>query len=258
MNAEANNTHATGSFTLRDLAAIAFRHQRVVLICFFGISLGAVLAIVLTPATYQAKTRVLLRRGRVDPIVTSEQGSDVVFHGEVTEAELNSETELVQSEDVLRKVVIACGLHQQRSWLSSLLGGGDGDENKRIARAVEKLRSKLQVEQVKKSNMISIAYSSPDPRLAAKVLESLDNFYVEKHVAVNHPTGQVQFFEQQALQYRKDLADAEARLKEFASQQGGVAPQVSRDIALQRLSEFAANLYQTQAEMKSSAEKIRA
>jgi uncharacterized protein involved in exopolysaccharide biosynthesis len=245
------------SFSSRDLIAIGFRHQRAIIITFCAILLGAVLAAVLQPYKYQATTEFLLERSRMDPVVSPGQDNNsAVIRSEVTEEELNSEAELVQSDDVLRQVVLATGLQKHRRFLSVI--GIQDTEQEKIAKAIGRLRKELAIETVKKSNLISISYSSSDPRLAARVLQALDEAYLQKNLAVHHPPGEFEFFDQEAQSYQKNLADAEGQLKTFSEQEGGVSPQLARDITLQKLNEFAANLQQTYADIATTDKRIEA
>ena len=82
------------------------------------------------------------------------------------------------------------------------------------------------------------------------------NAYVEKHVAIHRPAGQLAFFDEETNRYKHELDQAEGQLKSFSQSQGGVAPQVSRDITLQKLNEFAASLESTRAEMAATEKKI--
>ena len=101
--------------TARDVAAIIFRQKKILLLSFVVILLGIVLSGVLTPR-YQAQMKILVRRERVDPVVTSQLNAPPQFgREEVTEAELNSEVELLNSRDLLQKVVLASGLQNQES-----------------------------------------------------------------------------------------------------------------------------------------------
>lgn len=244
----------TFGFSLRDLLAIGFRHKRIAVLCFFGLVLGSVLAAIFQPAQYRATTKFLVDRERQDPVVTAEQNAQVMMRAEVTEEELNSEIELLQSGDVLRQVVTSCGLDQHKSLREYFLGSMSPD--KRIAKATERLQSTLQIEPIKKSDLISVTYTSPDPQLAARVLRALGDAYIQKHVEVHSQPGQVKFFDEETERYKKDLNDAEAQLKAFSQQPDGVAPQMTRDITLQKLSEFRSSLQQTRAEMASSEQRI--
>jgi uncharacterized protein involved in exopolysaccharide biosynthesis len=254
-SSNSNGQSAFSSFSSRDLIAIGFRHKRPIVITFCAILLGAALATIVQPAEYQASTKFLIERSRMDPIVSAGQDAKLI-RADVTEEELNSEVELLQSEDVLRQVVLASGLHQRWTLLNYL--GIQTSEPTRIARAVARLQKELQIEPVKKSNLIAVNYASTDPQLAMRVLKALDDAYLQKNLAVHHPQGEFQFFEQQAESYKKNLADAETQLKTFSEQEGGVSPQLARDITLQKLSEFSATLQQTYADIAATERRIDA
>ena len=241
------------SSTLRDLVAVGFRHKRVMTLCFLGIFIGSLLSALVLPASYRAETNILVKKERVDPVVSPQQSAPMMLKDSVSEEELNSEVELIGSEDVLRKVVLDCGLDQRKSLLSRIFGQSD---ETRTAKAVRRLRAELNIEAVKKSNMISVSYESQNPKLAAKVLDTLNAAYIQKHLEVHHPTGQAKFFDQETERYRKALQDTEAELKEFDTTLGGVAPQASRDLVLQKLSDFNGDLHTTQAQIKETETRI--
>jgi len=73
---------------------------------------------------------------------------------------------------------------------------------------------------------------------------------------VHTPPGQVQFFDVETDRYKKELGDAEAQLKTFSGEQNGVAPQMYRDLTLQKLAEFRLTLQQTQSAMAATEERI--
>lgn len=248
-------SNSFSSFSARDLVAIGFRHKRPIVITFCAILLGAVLAAVIQPPEYRASTEFLIERARMDPIVSPGQDAAIV-RAEVTEEQLNSEVELLQSEDVLQQVVLAAGLHQRRSLLSYL--GVKESEQERIAKAAVRLQKQLKIEAVRKSNLISVSYTSSDPRLVVRVLQALDEAYLQKNLAVHHPPGEFQFFDRETENYKKNLADAETQLKAFSEQEGGVSPQLARDITLQKLSEFTATLQQTYADIAANDKRIDA
>lgn len=242
------------SFTLRDFVAIGFRHKRLLMLCFSGLVLGTIVAVLLMPPKYEAVTKILVKRERVDPVVTAQRDDNMQVKEDISEEELNSEIELIESDDVLRQTVKACGLENHKSMLSYL--GVKQSEDEKVSKAILRLKADLKVELLKKSNVISIGYSSSKPKTAQHVLEVLSNAYIEKHLAVHRPEGQVKFFEQETDRYRQNLAQSEAELKKFADEQGGVAPQLARDITLQKLNDFSATLESTRAEMASTEQRI--
>jgi uncharacterized protein involved in exopolysaccharide biosynthesis len=249
------NDKAPSNFSLRDLLAIGFRRKRIAALCFFGVLLGAFLFAFVVPTQYMASTKFLVERERADAVVSSQQNTPMAISSQVTEEELNSEIGLIQDTDVLRKVVLECGLNNRKALSEYILGPASPE--KRIAKAVMRLGSALKIEAEKKSNLIDVSYASSDPQLASHVLRSLGDAYIQKHVEVHTPPGQVQFFAQETERYKKDLSDAESQLKDFSNQENGVAPTAARDLALQKMAEFHLNLQETRAQLANAEQRIR-
>ncbi len=109
-----------GSVSLRDVTAVLFRRRRLLVWSFVVILLVAVVLSGTLSPSYQAEMKILVRHGRVDPVVTSQSNvPQQVMQEDITDSELNSEVELLNSRDLLRKVVLANGLQtKRRSWLS--------------------------------------------------------------------------------------------------------------------------------------------
>jgi len=241
--------------TVRDLLAVVFRQKRLLLISFVLILLVVLVSGALTP-TYKAEMKILVRRERMDPIVTSQQSAPAqVVQGEITESELNSEVELLNSQDLLRKVVIANNLQsKQRSWRTWF---AKSSEEVAIAKAVRQLARSLQAEPLRKTNMISVSFQSSDPDLAAGVLNSLAGLYLEKHLQLHRPKGEFTFFDRETEHLRRGLDTAENRLTDFTRQQGVVSAPLERDLTLQKASELEASLTQTQAAIAETERRIQ-
>jgi uncharacterized protein involved in exopolysaccharide biosynthesis len=246
--------HRSYSFTARDVVAIGFRHQRVMVLCFIGVVLGVLLSAVFLPTKYRAETKLLVKRERVDPVISPEQNAPMMFKDTVGEEEINSEVELIQSQDVLQKVVTTCGLDKPKL-VSRFLHPQETQQN-RTDRAVLQLRSDLVLEVIKKTNVISIAYESNKPELSQKVLATLDQAYLEKHLEVHHPAGQTEFFEQEAAKYKQDMMKVESELSKFSGGQNSVAPTVQRDMVLQKLADFHGSLDTTRASIAELRKRI--
>lgn len=186
--------------TMRELAIVLFR-QRKVFVWVSGLVFVLAVVYAFAGATYRAQVRVFVRRGRADPPVTAQPNAPPDFSRvEVTEEELNSEVELLKDDDVLRRVVEAneLGAHDWLRWLRP-----HEEQVARIERAAKKLARGLDVEPIKKSNLIAVSYDAPDPQVAAHVLQSLASVYLEKHMEVHRPGGQLRFFDQQTGESRR-------------------------------------------------------
>jgi uncharacterized protein involved in exopolysaccharide biosynthesis len=244
------------SRTLRDFLALIFRHRRLVTRVFLGILAGTVLAALLRAPSYESEMKILVKHERVDPLVSAQPTAPAQpSRGLLTEEELNSEVELMQSLDLLEKVVVSTGLDQQQGgWFRRLLTRKDHAH--KVATAVQSLHENLTIESLKDTNVISVKYRSSDPKLAAQVLQTWANHYLEKHSSVHRPPGQFQFFEQKAEEYREKLKQAELRLAEFSRNPGAVSPHLQRDAALGKLSEFEAGLQHTRAAIAETKNRI--
>jgi len=239
---------------VRELAMVLFRQRKL----FVGVSgLVFVLAVIyaVAGASYRAHLRVLVRRGRSDPPVTGQQNAPPDFSRvEVTEEELNSEVELLKDDDVLRHVVEATDLasHDWLRWLRP-----HEEPAARVQRAAKRLGNRLNVESIKKTNLIAVSYDAADPELAARVLQSLSSAYLEKHMQVHRPAGQFHFFDQQTAESRQQLEEAKRKLLAFTKSHGVVVAAQQRDLILQRLDAVEGNYGQTQLEMSETEHRVR-
>jgi uncharacterized protein involved in exopolysaccharide biosynthesis len=240
--------------TLRDLLAVVFRQRWLVLLSFLGVFLGVTVYGLVVPP-YQSEMKVLVRRGRVDPVVTSTPSQAEFERQGVTEEELNSEVELLHDNEILGNVVRNSNLISEgQSWFSGLAGD---TEEKQLARAVRRISKHLTVDPVRKAALIAVSYRSSDPDQAAKVLRSLAKAYLERHEQLHRPSGEFEFFDQQVVQSRRGLEAAELQLMEFGRDQGVTSAAMERDLAIQRLSEADASARQTQVLIAATSERAR-
>ncbi len=239
------------SLTLRDVVRIGFHHRKAVVLCFLGVFLGTVVSALLGPR-YKAETEILLRRERVDPVVTAQQTSPVMVRDEISEEELNSEVELISSEDVLRNVVVNTGLIKAgKGWF-----GTKRNPDQQLAAAVRSLRGSLSIEALPKTDIIRVTYTSRKPEMTARVLDALDSAYLQKHEELHHPMGQFAFFDRQTAKAKQELENAENSLREFPNQTAVPDPTLARDITLQKLNEFNSSIGQTQAAIAETRQRI--
>jgi uncharacterized protein involved in exopolysaccharide biosynthesis len=240
--------------TMRELAIVLFRQRKL----FLGVSgLVLVLAVVyaFAGATYRAHVRVLVRRGRADPPVTAQPNAPPDFSRvEVTEEDLNSEVELLKDADVLRRVVEANNLeaHDWLRWLRPHEG-----QAARVERATKRLARRLSVEAIKKTNLIAVSYDAADAGEAAQVLQSLARVYLDKHMEVHRPSGQLHFFDQQTGESRRQLEEAKKKIVDFTKSHDVVMAAQQRDLVLHRLDEEEASYRQTQVDISETERRIQ-
>ena len=253
-NQDPERKDESGSPTMREMAIVLFR-QRTIFVGVAGLVLVLAVVYAFAGATYRGHMRVLVRRGRADPPVTAQPNAPPDFSRvEVTEEELNSEVELLKDADVLRHVVEANDLaaHEWLRWLRP-----HQEQVAGVERAARNLARRLDVSPIKKTNLIAVSYDSRDPQLAAHVLQSLASIYLEKHMEVHRPGGQLHFFNQQTGESRQQLDKAKRKLVDFTKSRGVVMAAQQRDLVLRRLDDEEASYRQTQVEISETQHRVQ-
>lgn len=242
--------------SLRDVLAVMFRQKRMVIGSVLLV-LAVTTTYVFLASSYQAHMKVLLRRGRVDPVVSPEKDSPVEFaRPEITEEELNSEVELLRDQALLRRVVEQNSLDRPAFW-QTFRFASDSKEI-RIARAVRTLAGRLKVDPIRKTNVIRVTYTSSDPALAARVLNSVAQLYLQKHKEARRSSDETPFFYQQAEQSRERLHQSELKVIEFSRSNGVVSGSLERDLAVQRAADLEISLQQVQIGIQETTQRINA
>ncbi len=161
------------SFTLRDLAAPLFRRRRALILSFVLVFVAVALLGLSLWHRYEVRMAILVGRARVDP---APAGENPVSHEEV-----DAETDLLRSRDVLQQVVLANGMQSRHHFWLDLLHPGQ-TQAERLAATVQELAGEIELETPSGTGLIEVAYSSFDPALAYGVLNSLSKSFLEKHV----------------------------------------------------------------------------
>jgi uncharacterized protein involved in exopolysaccharide biosynthesis len=236
--------------TPRELGAVLIRQRWVVLATVVLVALTMWLTGQWQPM-YVAQMKILVIHQRVDAVISPEATSPVIWGGDqVSEEDLNSEVELLKSTDLLRKVVSATGLDHDRSLAAQ------STPERAMEASVVHLEKHLKIEAIRKTNIISAKYESPNAQLASKVLVALSQAYAEKHMEVHRPSGEVKFFDQQVALYKQNLADAQQKLLKFDLQNGVVSPEMEKDFALQRVNDFSASARQARQTVEEGNERL--
>jgi uncharacterized protein involved in exopolysaccharide biosynthesis len=234
--------------TLQEVGLTLTRWRWAVLATFLLIVTAVIISGIWMPE-YEATMKIMVSRQRSDAIVTPSDSSPVQVNGDrVSEEDLNSEIELINSEDLLRNVVLATGLGQKTNSAPSEAS---------IAKAVRRLSKELKLEAVRKTNVISIRYANRDPKMAAAVLRALATAYIDKHIEVHRPHGEFAFFDQQAKQYQQRLGQAQDKLTSFTKTSGVVSADSERDSALQQAAAFDSAARQAQSTLEEAQKRLQ-
>ena len=162
-------------------------------IAAFGtVVLATAATTVLMQKQYMAEAALAVDVKAADPVT----GSPV--QGYLAPSFMATQVDIIQSQSVALKVVDGLGLTAipalRDSWLAAT--GGRGDMRFWLA---DRLLSRLDVQPSRESNVITLAYTSPDPRFSATVTNAFAEAYIrmlgEMRTAAAFQSNQ--FFQQQ-------------------------------------------------------------
>ena len=120
MNNFTPNKSEQAQFSVRDIAGVLFRHKALIITTFLTVAVGTAVLTLLMPNEYESRMKILVKNARSDVPITPERTTGTAgtyFDNEVSENQINSEIELLTSDDLLKQVVTECGLYQPRASL---------------------------------------------------------------------------------------------------------------------------------------------
>jgi uncharacterized protein involved in exopolysaccharide biosynthesis len=245
-------------FSFRDLLTPLFRRWRTMLWTFLSISMLAIGFISLSGPSYTSRMAILVNRERQDPLVTT--GSTKLLAAQanpITDEEVNSEVELLQSRDVLEQVVRDTGLAEVKR--KSLLGWLRPPQTRdaQFDKAVTGLAKKLKVAVITKTNIIEVSYSSSNPNLAYRVLHSLEERYQQKNLDVHRPAGSYDFFARQTDIYQEALKSSEDKLRNFVENTGVASPDAQQLNLAQQLALAIGQVHAAEQAMAAAQARIK-
>ncbi len=251
--------------TPRDFASAVFNHRRLVVWTFLLVLAAAFFYLLLRQPLYRSQMTILINLERTNPVVTTDPNMVQRTVPGITAEEINSEMELLKTRDLLQEVVMVRRLYlpngsswwgRYKSWLGKIAGTTETPQNIKVARAVSKLQSDLAVELIPKSTLIRVSYSSADPELSAKVLETLSDLYLKKHLAVRRPPGTFDFFKEEADRYHRKLEEAERSLENFPRDNHVASVIAEKEATLKKLTELQVARHETEAAIGVTSQRI--
>jgi uncharacterized protein involved in exopolysaccharide biosynthesis len=250
------------------------------MVLFFLLVMAVVAAAAfLGPRSYRSEAKLFLRLGRenvtLDPTATLGQPA-VVAVPPSRDSEVNSVIDLLKSQVLLEQVVAELGP-------DAILGRGKvlprearaaanrqalaerrspwsddpplpGDDRYRATVALEKM---LEVEAVKKSNVIVVACTGPSPEVSRAIVACLIDLYLEQHVRLNRTPGAYHFLEEQTTQLRQRLTRAEEELRALKDRTGIASPEAQRQVLVTRIGRLRDELLQAEGAAAASEATIK-
>lgn len=261
MNNFSSSKSEHAQLSLRDVAGVLFRHKALIVTTFLTVAIGTGVLTFLLPNEYESRMKILVKNTRSDVPITPERTTGTAgtyFDNEVSENQINSEIELLTSDDLIKQVVTESGLYRPHTSILAMLGLKQpvSTEAAQIEEASQRLSKDLVITPVKKANIIEVKYTSTSPEMAAAVLQKLQSLYLEKHVKLHRPPGTYEFFKNQATQAEDQLRDAQKELSTFQQSMNVVSLTQQKEQTVQKLTDAKSRLLETKATLNELNERI--
>ena len=244
---------ADGELDLRALGMALWRKKRWIILPTVAAAILAFLAVNMITPRYRSEARVLIENqetayNRPEADKSGERNAALV------DAEaVQSQVQLAQSRDLVRKVVYALKLNEMNEFNSessakivlsavlSLAGmGRDLSKANVEERVLERFTERLSVYAIEKSRVIVIDFQSENPELAAKVANALADEYLAlqraSKAAAMKQTSQWLLSEIESLRGR--VAEAEAKVEQFRAKSNLYVGNNNNQLGTQTLGEL--------------------
>lgn len=222
-------------FFLRDILSVIFKHK--FLITAFPLAVFVIVFVgnYIWPPTFESEARVRLMRGRevsqTDSTVT--QAPESITMVQMGVEDVNSEIELLYSDDLLRRVVLEMGFDKDPNfpysdWMligplrvvtwtidSTLYFIGLKNRPDNVTKAVDKLRERIITKPIRDSYVLEVRLRMGSPQKAQQILERLLEDYQQYHIEIFSNKKSVPFFKEQRQRVEEQLAKAQADLQAF-------------------------------------------
>ncbi len=212
--------------------------------------IAAIVLTALTPRSYESTAALLVKRSRANVALTPNEANPLVL-GEVREADVNSEVQILRSTDLLEDVLRRM----------NALPEEEAERTKNIGW----LLGSLDVQAVPRSNVIQVSYQSDEPQEARDVVHHLTEAYIDRRTAMHQGGEALAFFEEQLAGAQQRLDRARVNLRSRAGERGvedlldgsderplGAESESSRE----RLTRFRADLANAMVEEREASERV--
>ena len=279
------NQKETANSSARIFLYILFK-RKLQIIAFFCITLIITVSYTtVSNPVYQASAEILVKVGRENLYTpTNPDTPSAPLLAFSSQEQINSEIELIKSRPLVEKVIDTIGPgiiypdfkdndsndaeFSQPGFFDRLLRklkldkltGGEKNQNDSLSnkhKALLNVQNNLDVIGIKTSRVIEITFNHPDAQMAAFVVESLINAYLEVRPQIHKNPQSYKFFVEQSSHFKEKIGGAESELKAFKELHNLIALEEERSILLTQKSDLVADLNRSLSAKVETEQRIR-
>ena len=249
MERENPRTYISG---VRNFLTIFFKYKRMILTVFLVVAIIGITVALQIPAMYEAKANLLVKFGRefmYRPEVGERAASITAMNREEA---MNNEIKILTNQDLMKKVVGVLGVE---NLYPKLINKKFPQGITAMDFAVRDFEKNFSATISRGSSVIEVSFRHENPAMAAKAVNTLIEFFTDKHVEV-YSDPKSSFLEEQASEYDTKLKEAEGNLQAFKQKHQVFSLEEQRNTLLRQRSELDTTLKTTETQIRELQTRI--
>ncbi|MBY5388261.1 GumC family protein [Rhizobium leguminosarum] len=245
--------------------AVWARRLRILTITLVGAGVAFAGAKIMSPQ-YRSETRILIEP-RAPAFASTQQANDASAGPLMDELNIASQVQLLQSADLLKKVINDLKLYNLPEFDDAASGSAMSSilvklhlkknplENPPEERVIDAFVERLQVYQVPGSRVIGINFTSKDPKLAAAIPNAMANVYLstQSGAKLDSNSEATRWLEPEIEGLRGKVSEAEKKVAEYRTSHGLLQTNGTTTFPAQQLNDISAELTRVRGD-KANAE----
>ncbi|WP_179039075.1 exopolysaccharide transport family protein [Rhizobium leguminosarum] len=245
--------------------AVWARRMRILTITLLGAGVAFAGAKIMSPQ-YRSETRILIEP-RAPAFASTQQANDASAGPLMDELNIASQVQLLQSADLLKKVINDLKLYNLPEFDDAASGSAMSSilvklhlkknplENPPEERVIDAFVERLQVYQVPGSRVIGISFTSKDPKLAAAIPNAMANVYLstQSGAKLDSNSEATRWLEPEIEGMRLKVSEAEKKVAEYRTSHGLLQTNGTTTFPAQQLNDISAELTRVRGD-KANAE----
>ena len=245
--------------------AVWARRLRILAVTLAGAGIAFAGAKIMSPQ-YRSETRILIEP-RAPAFASTQQVNDAGAGPLMDELNIASQVQLLQSADLLKKVINDLKLYNLPEFDDAANGSAMSSimvklhlkknpmENPPEERVIDAFVERLQVYQVPGSRVIGISFTSKDPKLAAAIPNAMANVYLstQSGAKLDSNSEATRWLEPEIDGLRRKVSEAEKKVAEYRTSHGLLQTNGTTTFPAQQLNDISAELTRVRGD-KANAE----
>ena len=234
--------------SLRSFIEAFFRHSRLFLGVLAVVVTVAIVYLALAKRQYESETKFLIQNARSTAVLSSDHSVSSAS-GDITEQQINSEMELLTSQDVLTKVA-------DPAWLTLSAAEKTPERTHDHEDRITKFAKSFTMQAGRKSDIIQVSSTGDSPQQAFNHLQALTAAYLSQRKLLSRPNGTTAFFDEESRRYAAEWKAANQALVEFQQKNHLVSVPESETSTRQQLDRVEEDLRNATTALSESDRKL--